>query len=67
MSVLLRLLAAGLRPYARAVAAIAVLQLVQITATLYLPTLNADAINHGVLTGDTSHVLRVGGVMLGVT
>lgn len=67
MSVLLRLLAVGLRPYAGSVAAIGVLQLVQITATLYLPTLNADAINLGVLTGDTGHVLRVGGLMLGVT
>ncbi|MGW0012151.1 ABC transporter ATP-binding protein [Streptomyces tendae] len=67
MRVLLRLLAAGLRPYARAVAVICVLQLVQIAATLYLPTLNADAINHGVMTGDTGHVLRIGGVMLGVT
>ncbi|NEB13994.1 ABC transporter ATP-binding protein [Streptomyces coelicoflavus] len=64
---LFRLLAAGLRPYARDVARIAVLQLVQITATLYLPTLNADAVNHGVLAGDSGHVVRVGGVMLGVT
>ncbi|MET9185015.1 ABC transporter ATP-binding protein [Streptomyces tendae] len=67
MRVLLRLLAIGLRPYAGSVAAIGVLQLAQITAMLYLPTLNADAINHGVLTGDTEHVLRIGGVMLGVT
>ncbi|WP_316959520.1 ABC transporter ATP-binding protein [Streptomyces sp. TRM68367] len=67
MRVLIRLLAAGLRPYARSVAAIAVLQLAQITATLYLPMLNADAVNHGVLTGDSGHVLRVGGVMLALT
>lgn len=67
MRVLLRLLAAGLRPYAGPVAAIAVLQLAQVTAALYLPTLNADAVNHGVLRGDTGHVLRAGGVMLALT
>jgi ATP-binding cassette subfamily B multidrug efflux pump len=65
--VLFRLLTAGLRPYARSVAAIAALQLAQVTATLYLPTLNADAIDNGVLRGDTGHVLRVGVVMLALT
>ncbi|TDD54125.1 ABC transporter ATP-binding protein [Nonomuraea terrae] len=42
-------------------------QFVQTLATLYLPTLNADIIDHGVVTGDTGYIVRVGLVMLGVT
>ncbi|WP_176710094.1 hypothetical protein [Streptomyces sp. Wb2n-11] len=64
---LIRLLRAQLRPYARTTALVVVLQLVQIPATLYLPTLDADIINNGVLTGDTGYVLSTGGVMLAVT
>ncbi|WP_246002529.1 ABC transporter ATP-binding protein [Allorhizocola rhizosphaerae] len=44
-----------------------VLQLVQTLATLYLPTLNADIIDNGVVKGDTGHILGVGAVMLGVS
>lgn len=65
--VLIRLLTLYLRPYARSITAVLALQLVQISATLYLPTLNADVINNGVLPGDTGHVLRTGGVMLVLT
>jgi ATP-binding cassette subfamily B protein len=43
------------------------LQLVQTLATLYLPTLNADIIDQGVVKGDTGYIMRVGGVMLAVT
>ncbi|WP_274558194.1 ABC transporter ATP-binding protein [Streptomyces spiramyceticus] len=64
---LIRLLRGRLRPYARTIALVVVLQLAQILATLYLPTLNADNINNGVLTGDTGYVLATGGVMLVVT
>ncbi|WP_412521146.1 ABC transporter ATP-binding protein/permease [Actinomadura madurae] len=44
-----------------------VLQVLQASATLYLPTLNADLINNGVVAGDTGYVLRAGGVMVAVT
>ncbi|MCX6364914.1 MAG: ABC transporter ATP-binding protein [Actinobacteria bacterium] len=44
-----------------------VLLLVQAIANLYLPTLNADIINNGVVTGDTAYILKTGGLMLGVT
>ena len=67
MPVLIRLLRAYLRPYRRAVTALVVLQLVQTLATLYLPTLNADIIDRGVVTGDTHYILRTGGIMLAVT
>jgi len=65
--VLIRLLRAYLRPYRKAIAALVVLQLVQTLATLYLPTLNADIIDNGVLTGDTGYIMRIGAVMLAIT
>jgi len=63
----IRLLRSGLRPYRWLVVAIVVLVLVQVITNLYLPTLNADIINNGVITGDTTYILQVGAVMLGVT
>jgi ATP-binding cassette subfamily B protein len=62
--VLIRLLRDHLRPYRRPVAAVILLQLVQTLATLYLPTLNADIIDNGVLKGDTGYIIHSGGVML---
>jgi ATP-binding cassette, subfamily B, multidrug efflux pump len=62
--VLIRLLRAHLRPYRRDVLLVVVLQLLQTLATLYLPTLNADIIDNGVITGDTHYILRTGGFML---
>ena len=64
---LLRLLRAYLRPYRAAITALVVLQLVQSLATLYLPTLNADIIDNGVITGDTRYILHTGAIMLVVT
>lgn len=43
---------------------IALLLLVQAVGNLYLPSLNADIINYGVVTGDTGYIVRVGAVML---
>ncbi|NIJ11477.1 ATP-binding cassette subfamily B protein [Saccharomonospora amisosensis] len=45
----------------------AALQLVQALGMLYLPTLNADIVDHGVVTGDIGHVLGRGGLMLAAT
>jgi ATP-binding cassette subfamily B multidrug efflux pump len=64
--VLIRLLRVHLRPYRKPMALIVLLQLVQTLAMLYLPTLNADIIDNGVVTGDTGYILRLGGVMLAV-
>ncbi|WP_258726861.1 ABC transporter ATP-binding protein [Cellulomonas sp. NS3] len=64
---LVRLIRQYLAPYRGAVVAVLVLQLVQTLATLYLPSLNADIIDNGVARGDTAYILRVGGVMLGVS
>ncbi|MGO2932846.1 ABC transporter ATP-binding protein [Microbacterium sp.] len=33
-------------------------------AALFLPTLNADIIDNGVATGDISHIIRIGAIML---
>jgi ATP-binding cassette subfamily B multidrug efflux pump len=65
--VLIRLLRAYLRPYHQALVVIVALQLVQTLATLYLPTLNADIIDSGVVKGDTGYIMRIGAVMLAVT
>jgi ATP-binding cassette, subfamily B, multidrug efflux pump len=64
---LIRLLRTYLRPYRGAITAVCVLQLVQTLATLLLPTLNADIIDNGVITGDTGYIMRIGGVMLVVS
>ncbi|HEV7627127.1 MAG TPA: ABC transporter ATP-binding protein [Streptomyces sp.] len=64
---LIRLLRAHLRPYRRAATLLVLLQLVQTSATLYLPTLNAYIIDDGVVLGDTGYILRLGVVMIGVS
>ncbi|WP_431246334.1 ABC transporter ATP-binding protein [Leifsonia xyli] len=61
---LLRLSLRFVRPYWRAVTAVVLLQLVATMAALYLPTLNADIIDKGVVKGDTDFIWRTGGVML---
>jgi len=64
--VLTRLLARHLRPYRRQVALVIVLIVVQSIANLYLPNLNADIINNGVVRGDIAYIWRTGGLMLAV-
>ncbi|MER6995141.1 ABC transporter ATP-binding protein [Streptomyces sp. NPDC000410] len=64
---LIRLLRTFLRPYQRPLALLVALQLLQTSATLYLPTLNADIIDNGVLTGDTGYILTYGALMIGVS
>lgn len=66
-SVLIRLLRAHLRPYTRPIALLVLLQFLQTCATLYLPTLNADVIDDGVVQGDTGYILGYGALMLGVS
>src|SRR4029079_15773236 len=61
------LLATYLRPYARTIVLILGLLLVGAIGNLYLPNLQGDIINNGVVKGDTDYILRVGGLMLLVT
>ncbi|KIF78716.1 multidrug ABC transporter ATPase [Streptomyces sp. 150FB] len=61
---LLKLLRTHLAPYKRPIVLLVALQLLQTVATLYLPTLNADIIDNGVVKGDTGYILEFGGIML---
>jgi ATP-binding cassette, subfamily B, multidrug efflux pump len=65
--VLLRLLRTFLRPYGAVLTAVVGLQLVGTMASLYLPSLNADIIDNGVSTGNTSYILHTGAWMLFVS
>ncbi|WP_367041637.1 ABC transporter ATP-binding protein [Streptomyces sp. Je 1-332] len=64
---LIRLLRAHLGPYKKPIALLVLLQFLQTCASLYLPTLNADIIDQGVVKGDTGYILSFGGVMIAVT
>ena len=56
-----------LQPHRGVLVVIALLLLVQAFTNLYLPNLNADIINNGVVTGDVGYIVRVGGIMLAVS
>jgi ATP-binding cassette subfamily B multidrug efflux pump len=62
-----RLLVRFLRPYWPLLLAVVVFQFGQSIAALYLPTLNADIIDKGVIKGDTDYILRTGILMLVIT
>ncbi len=62
-----RLLLESLVPYRRSILIIVGLQLVGTMASLYLPSLNADIIDNGVIPTDTAYIIRVGAVMLAVS
>ncbi|CAM5246885.1 ABC transporter ATP-binding protein [Streptomyces tanashiensis] len=64
---LIRLLRTHLRPYREPIALLVLLQFLQTCASLYLPTLNADIIDNGVVNGDTGYILRSGALMVGVS
>jgi ATP-binding cassette subfamily B multidrug efflux pump len=61
---LMRLLRTFLRPYRTWLIAVVVLQLIGTVASLYLPTLNGDIIDKGVVQGNTHYILRLGAIML---
>jgi ATP-binding cassette subfamily B multidrug efflux pump len=50
------LLRERLKPYWRQITLVIALLFVQAIANLYLPTLNADIINNGVVKGDTHYI-----------
>ena len=64
---LIKLLRHYLRPYAGQVSIVVALTTVAAVANLYLPNLNADIINNGVVKGDINYIWRTGAVMLGIT
>lgn len=64
---LIALVRTYLRPYRRWLAAVVALQFVSTVAMLYLPSLNADIIDRGIVLGDTGYIIQVGGIMLAVS
>ncbi|MFC0037766.1 ABC transporter transmembrane domain-containing protein [Actinomadura rayongensis] len=61
---LIRLVRRYAHRYRKPLYMVVLLQSVQALATLYLPTLNGQIIDNGVLRGDTSYILRSGGIMI---
>lgn len=61
------LLRSHLRPYRSWIIGVIILQAVQATAALLLPSLNADIIDKGVAQGDNAYIWRIGAIMLAVT
>lgn len=53
-----------LKPFQLSIYFILILVLFQSLSELYLPTLMADIVDHGVVTGDTSYIWKIGGLML---
>ncbi|GLC32587.1 ABC transporter ATP-binding protein [Clostridium omnivorum] len=53
-----------LKPYTAAVIGVFVFVALQSLGDLYLPTLMSRIINEGVMNGDTSKILHIGGIML---
>ncbi|QUW91151.1 ABC transporter ATP-binding protein [Streptomyces sp. V17-9] len=64
---LIRLLRTYLRPYKKPIALLVALQFLQTCASLYLPTLNADMIDNGVVEGDSGYILSYGALMIGIS
>ena len=62
-----KLLARYLRPGWPLIVGVVVFQLAQSMAALLLPSLNADIIDNGVVTGDIGYIWSIGGIMLGVS
>lgn len=51
-------------PFRSSLVAVLALALAQSLANLYLPRLMADIVDHGIVPGDTTHILEIGGLML---
>ena len=64
---LVEILRRYLAPFQREIAIVIVLQLIGTIAALALPSLNADIIDKGVITGDTGYIMRLGAWMLAVS
>ena len=61
---LVKILRNYLNPYRTLIYLTLILLLIQSIANLYLPNLNADLINNGVIKGNVGYIWRVGAIML---
>lgn len=64
---LIKLLRTYLLRYRRDLTLVVLLQALQTGATLYLPSLTADIVDKGIVTGNTGYIWHTGGVMLAIT
>lgn len=64
---LLSLVRRGVAPYRRHVAVVVLMQFLATVAALTLPSLNADIIDRGIVTGDIGYIWRHGTLMLVVS
>ena len=64
---LARLLLTYIRPYRKQLALVVFLQLVATIAALYLPSLNADIVDQGIVNNDQGYIWGHGGIMLAVS
>src|SRR5487761_2369174 len=64
---MLTLLRTYLRRYRRWLLGVLVFQAIQATASLLLPSLNANIIDKGIVRGDTRYIWSIGAVMLAVS
>lgn len=56
-----------LKPYTVSIIVILILLCIQVWSNLYLPTLMAEIVDKGIMDGDTSYILKIGGDMMIVT
>jgi ATP-binding cassette, subfamily B, multidrug efflux pump len=63
---LIKLVRTFLAAYRGPLTVVVALQFVGTVMALYLPSLNADIIDKGVVAGDTGYIMRIGTLMLGV-
>src|SRR5579875_714014 len=64
---LFQLIRERLAPYRVLLVGLVLLQLLNVGANLYLPTLNADIIDNGVTKGNTGYIWHTGGFMLAMS
>ena len=64
---LVRLMRTYLRPYRRLLVVLVGLQIVAVTCTMTLPTINEMLIDNGILTGNTGYIWKMGAVMLALS
>ena len=64
---LARLLLTYIRPYRKQLALVVFLQLIATIAALYLPSLNADIVDQGIVNNDQGYIWGHGGIMLAVS
>ena len=53
-----------LAPYRNRIALMLLLLFFQVLGTLYIPTLTANMVNHGIIQGDLDYVWKTSGLML---